>query len=105
MESAAAVTMCFASMDHDLAEFFENLSAALLHYYDTGSVTDLRNPLAILAAMLDRLGHHEAAGQRSADSPRLTGHAQPSPRSTRRLRTCAKSSATRPMNHSHNMVR
>jgi hypothetical protein len=60
MESAAAVTMCmFASTDHDPIDFFQNLTAAIRHYYDAGSVATLRNPLVILAAILDRLGHHE----------------------------------------------
>jgi predicted ATPase len=62
MESAAAVTMCmFASTDRDPIDFFQNLTAAIRHYYDAGSVTNLCNPLVILAALLDRLGHHEQA--------------------------------------------
>lgn len=62
MESAAAVTMCmFATTDRDPVDFFENLTAAIGHYYDAGSLANLRNPLAILAAILDRLENHEQA--------------------------------------------
>ncbi|MGO9928773.1 MAG: hypothetical protein ACLPLP_22345 [Mycobacterium sp.] len=34
---------------------------AIRHYYDAGNVANLQNPLAILASLLDRLGHHEQA--------------------------------------------
>jgi predicted ATPase len=62
MESAAAVTMCMsAANDPDPIDFFENLTGAIRHYYDAGSVATLRNPLAILAVILDRLGQHEQA--------------------------------------------
>jgi predicted ATPase len=62
LESAAAVTMCMsASSDRDPIDFFHNLTAAIGHYYDAGSVTNLRTPLAILAAILDSLGHYEQA--------------------------------------------
>jgi hypothetical protein len=37
------------------------LTVAIHHYHDAGNVANLRNPLAILAAVLDRLGHHEQA--------------------------------------------
>ena len=62
MESAAAVTMCmFASTDRDPIDFFQNLTAAIRHYYDAGNVANLCNALAILAAILERLGRHEQA--------------------------------------------
>jgi predicted ATPase len=62
MEAAAAATMClFASTDRDPSDFFENLTVAIHHYYDAGAVSNLHNPLAILSAALDRLGHHEQA--------------------------------------------
>ena len=62
MESAAAVTMCMAAAaDPDPIDFFENLTGAIRHYYDAGSVATLRNPLAILAVILDGLGQHEQA--------------------------------------------
>jgi hypothetical protein len=62
MESAVAVTMCtVASTDRRPTDFFENLIGAIRHYYDAGSVATLRNPLAILAVILDDLGQHEQA--------------------------------------------
>lgn len=62
MESAAAVTMCsVAFTDRDPIDFFENLTGAIRHYYDAGSVATLRNPLAILAVILDSVGHPEQA--------------------------------------------
>ena len=76
MESAAAVTMCiFAATDRDPIDTFQNLTKAIRHYYDAGNMTNLPNPLAILAAILDRLGHHEQAAT-SAGSPQLPGRAQ-----------------------------
>jgi len=62
MESAAAVTLWIvAPTDRDPIHFFEYLTVAIRHYYDAGSVANLQNPLAILASLLDRLGHHEQA--------------------------------------------
>jgi predicted ATPase len=62
MESATAVTMCMsASTDRDPIDFFQNLTAAIGHYYDAGGVTNLRTPLAILTTILDSLGHYEQA--------------------------------------------
>ncbi|MFZ1176222.1 MAG: adenylate/guanylate cyclase domain-containing protein, partial [Mycobacterium sp.] len=62
MESAAAVTMCiFAATEPDPIDTFQNLTKAIRHYYDAGNVANLPNPLAILAAILDRLGHHKQA--------------------------------------------
>ena len=40
---------------------FDYLSLTIRHYYDSGSYAVLHSPLAILAALLDRLGHFEAA--------------------------------------------
>ena len=45
----------------DPIDFFECLIVAIGHYYDSGSVANLHNPLAIFAAVLDRLGHYEQA--------------------------------------------
>ena len=46
---------------NDPIHFFEYLTVAIHHYDDSGNVANLRNPLAIFAALLDRLGHHEQA--------------------------------------------
>jgi hypothetical protein len=64
MESAAvAVTLLWmvAATGSDPIQFFEYLTVAIHHYDDSGNVANLRNPLAILACQLDRLGHHEQA--------------------------------------------
>ena len=34
---------------------------AIRNYHDSGNVTLMHSPLAVLAALFDRLGHHEAA--------------------------------------------
>jgi predicted ATPase len=39
----------------------DHLTVAIRNCQDSGNVTIIRNPLAILAAFLDRLGHHEPA--------------------------------------------
>jgi hypothetical protein len=62
MESAAAVTLWMvAATESNPIHFFQYLTVAIQHYYDAGNVANLRNPLAILASQLDRLGHHEQA--------------------------------------------
>jgi hypothetical protein len=62
MESAAAVTLSMvAPTDRGTVEFLEYLTVAIRHYDDAGNVANLQNPLAILASLLDRLGHHEQA--------------------------------------------
>jgi len=62
MESAAAVTLWIvAAPETNPIQFFEYLTVAIQHYDDSGNVANLRNPLAILACQLDRLGRHEQA--------------------------------------------
>ena len=48
------------------ADAFDYLTLAIRHFYDAGSFAHLRVPLAILAALLDRLGHHGPAATISA---------------------------------------
>ena len=74
------------------------------NYHDSGNTTLMRGALAILAALFDRLGRHEPAATITgfAVSP-LTATAFP--RSTPQSPTSAKSSATRPTNHSPARVR
>jgi hypothetical protein len=45
---------------------FDYLTVAIHHFYDAGSLSHLRVPLAILADVFDRLGHHEPAATISA---------------------------------------
>ena len=40
---------------------FDHLTLAIRNYLDTGNIATSRSPLAILAALLDRLGHYEPA--------------------------------------------
>jgi transcriptional regulator with AAA-type ATPase domain len=62
MQSGVAVTQWMvAATESDPIHFFQYLTLAIHHYYYAGNVANLRNPLAILAAVLDRLGHHEQA--------------------------------------------
>jgi hypothetical protein len=62
MESAAAATLLIgAATETNPIQFVEYLTVAIQHYDDSGNVANLRNPLAILACQLDRLGRHEQA--------------------------------------------
>jgi hypothetical protein len=62
MESAAAATLLIgAATETNPIQFVEYLTVAIQHYDDSGNVANLRNPLAILACQLDRLGHYEQA--------------------------------------------
>jgi predicted ATPase/class 3 adenylate cyclase len=45
----------------DEAAALDHLTLAVRINHDSGSTTSLQSPLAILAAFLDRLGHHESA--------------------------------------------
>ncbi|OBJ08092.1 cyclase [Mycobacterium sp. 1465703.0] len=66
LESAAAVTMWIvATTETNPNQFFEYLTVAIRHYEDSGSVANLRNPLAVLTCQLNRLGHHEQAATMS----------------------------------------
>jgi hypothetical protein len=40
---------------------FDYITLAIRHYYDSGSLSLVRSPLAILATVFDRLGPHEPA--------------------------------------------
>ncbi len=62
MESATvAVTLLWmvAATESDPIQFVEYLTVAIHHYDDSDNVANLRNPLAIFAGVLHRLGHHE----------------------------------------------
>jgi predicted ATPase len=71
LESAVAVMLCvlvtnqgesmFAETAGDPIDTFDYLTVTIRRYHDAGSVSLLRNPLAILAAVFDRLGRHEEA--------------------------------------------
>ena len=50
-----------ATSHGDPMDAFEYLSLAIRHYYDSGSISMMPNPLAVLAALFDRLGRYERA--------------------------------------------
>ncbi len=62
MEAAIAVTLSLAaSTRDDPNDSLDYIALAIRHYLDAGSVSLMHNPLAILAGVFDRLGHHEPA--------------------------------------------
>jgi hypothetical protein len=50
-----------AATHGDPMDAFDYLSLSIGHYYDSGSFSMMPNPLVILAALFDRLGHPEPA--------------------------------------------
>ena len=61
-ESHAAVTVSQLEARHgDPSVALDHLQLAISNYIETGNIATSRSPLAILAALLDRLGHSEAA--------------------------------------------
>jgi hypothetical protein len=62
MEAAVAVMLSLAaSARDDPSDSLDYVAWAVRHYLDAGSVSLMHNPLAILAGIFDRLGHHEQA--------------------------------------------
>ena len=59
--AVAVVLSLAASTREDPNDSLDYLSLAIRHYLDAGSVSLMHNPLAILAGVFDRLGHHEQA--------------------------------------------
>ena len=61
-ESHIAVVLSQLEALHGAPEAaFDYLTLAIRNYLDTGNIGTSRSPLAILAALLDRLGHYEPA--------------------------------------------
>ena len=103
IESVIAVSLSRLAATHgDPDDAFDFLTLAIRNYYDSGSFSLLRSPLAILAAFLDRLGHHEPAATISgfaanpatrAGIPETRHDDRPSARGPRRRRlriACAR---------------
>ena len=62
VESHIAVTLSqLEAQQDDPHAAFDHLALAIRNYLDSGNLATSRSPLAILAALLDRLGHHEPA--------------------------------------------
>jgi predicted ATPase/class 3 adenylate cyclase len=57
----ASVLARWAVAHGDPTDAFDYMTLAIRNYYDSGNVAVLPSPLAALAALLDRLGHHEPA--------------------------------------------
>jgi predicted ATPase len=67
IESHLAGTLAqLAAVYGEPTDAFDYLIMAIRHFYDAGSFSHLRVPLAILADVFDRLGHHEPAATISA---------------------------------------
>jgi predicted ATPase len=71
-ESILAMNLSRLEAEHgDPLAALEYTTLAIRNCHDSGNVAIIRTPLAILAAVLDRLGHHESAATIAgfADSP------------------------------------
>ncbi len=81
----------------DMASAFDQISLAIRNMHDAGDTTTMRNPLARLATVLDRLGRHEPAATIAgfALSPSPKWRTSKSPPRSPISATC---SATRPTN-------
>lgn len=61
-ESHTAATLARLEAAHgDTLAAFDYLTLAIRNYHDAGNTTMIRVPLAVLAVVFDRLGHHEPA--------------------------------------------
>ena len=61
-ESHLAAVLCGLESEHgDALAAFGYFELAIRNHHDSGNVTMIRTPLAVLAAFLDRLGRYEAA--------------------------------------------
>jgi predicted ATPase len=61
-ESHVAATLCRLEAAHgDTVAAFDYLTLAIRNYHDAGNTVTISVPLAVLAAVFDRLGHHESA--------------------------------------------
>ena len=62
VESHIAVSLSQVEVQEDAPQAaFDHLALAIRNYLDTGNLATSRSPLAILAGLLDRLGHREPA--------------------------------------------
>ena len=61
-ETQLALTLGRLAADHsDIASAFDHLTLAIRNTHDAGDTTNIKNPLAAVAALFDRLGRHESA--------------------------------------------
>ena len=61
-ETQLALTLGRLAADHsDITSAFDHLTLAIRNSHDAGDTTNIKNPLAAIAALFDRLGRHESA--------------------------------------------
>ena len=61
-ESAPGDGLARLEAEHgDTVAAFDHLTLAIRNYHDSGNTTTIRAPLAVLAALFDRLGRYEPA--------------------------------------------
>ena len=84
----------------DTVSAFDHLTLAIRNYHDSGDTTTIRVPLALLAALFDRLGRYEPAATIAGFALSPIRRERGSPKSPPRSPTSAMSSATRPTNRS-----
>ena len=83
---------------------FDYVTVAIRNLHDSGSTANIRSPLAVLAALFDRLGRYEPAATIAGFSL-SPSRAQACPRSALPSLTCAMSSVTRRTRRSPARVR
>jgi predicted ATPase len=61
-ESSLSIPLASLEAEHgDTASAFDHVALSIRNYYDSGNTASMRSPLAILAALFDRLGRYEPA--------------------------------------------
>ncbi|MCW2655005.1 MAG: hypothetical protein JWR32_5981 [Mycobacterium sp.] len=93
-ETHLASTLCRLEAKYgDPLAAYDYVSLAIRNYHDSGNTTLVRSPLAIVAALFDRLGRHEPAATiagfafsplTAASVPELNGRDHPPARCPRR---------------------
>ena len=100
-ESILATSLARLEAEHgDPLAAFDYFTLAIRNFHDSGNTTLIRSPLAVLAALFDRLGRYEPAATIAGFAVQSPPPQRPSPRSAPRSPTSAKSSATKPTNRS-----
>ena len=100
-ETHLAAVLARLEAEHgDPLAALEYFALAIRNYHDSGNTTTMRAALAVLAALLDRLGRYEPAATIAGFAFNPLTAASAFPRSAPRSPTSAMSSATRPTNRS-----
>ena len=100
-ESAVAVFLARHEAEHgDTASAFDHLTLAIRNYHNSGDTTTIRGPLAILAALSDRLGRYEPAATIAGFALSIPLAAAAVPEITPQSPISAMCSARRPTNRS-----